>query len=63
MKNEAVLLNKNIRMVALDLDGTTFDSAGDISERTVKTLEEAAAVGAHIVVSTGRSYASLPKHI
>mgnify|MGYP002735030171 CR=1 FL=1 len=46
MKNEADLLNKNIRMVALDLDGTTFDSAGDISERTVKTLEEAAAAGA-----------------
>ncbi len=63
MKNEAELLNKNIRMVALDLDGTTFDSAGDISERTVNTLEEAAAAGTHIVVSTGRSYASLPKHI
>ncbi|MBR3331259.1 MAG: HAD family phosphatase [Mogibacterium sp.] len=63
MKNTADLLKKNIRMVALDLDGTTFDSAGDISERTVKTLEEAAAAGAHIVVSTGRSYASLPEHI
>ena len=63
MKNEAELLKKNIRMVALDLDGTTFDSAGDISEHTVNTLEEAAAAGAHIVVSTGRSYASLPQHI
>jgi hydroxymethylpyrimidine pyrophosphatase-like HAD family hydrolase len=31
MKNEADLLKKNIKMVALDLDGTTFDSAGDIS--------------------------------
>ena len=56
-------MKKNIRMVALDLDGTTFDSAGDISEHTVNTLEEAAAAGAHIVVSTGRSYASLPDHI
>lgn len=63
MKNETELLKKNIRMVALDLDGTTFDSAGDISEHTVNTLEEAAAAGAHIVVSTGRSYASLPQHI
>ena len=63
MKNETELLKKNIRMVALDLDGTTFDSAGDISGRTVKTLEDAAAAGAHIVVSTGRSYASLPDHI
>ena len=47
----------------MDLDGTTFDSAGGISERTVDTLEAAAALGMHIVVSTGRSYASLPQHI
>ncbi len=63
MKNEAELLKKNIRLVAMDLDGTTFDSAGDISERTVAALESAAQLGVHIVVSTGRSYASLPKHI
>ncbi len=63
MKNEAELLKKNIRLVAMDLDGTTFDSAGDISERTVAALENAARLGVHIVVSTGRSYASLPKHI
>ena len=50
-------------MVALDLDGTTFDSAGDISGRTVAALEEAARQGTHIVISTGRSYASLPQHI
>lgn len=63
MKNEADLLKKNIKMVALDLDGTTFDSSGSLSERTSRTLEEAAAAGAHIVVSTGRSYASLPEHL
>ncbi len=63
MKKETELLKKNIKMVALDLDGTTFDSTGGISDRTVRTLEEAAAHGAHIVVSTGRSYASLPDHI
>ncbi len=63
MKKEAELLEKNIRAVALDLDGTTFDSAGDISGRTVAALEAAAALGTHIVVSTGRSYASLPQHI
>ena len=63
MKNESELLKKNIKLVALDLDGTTFDSAGDISERTVAALEDAARLGVHIVVSTGRSYASLPDHI
>lgn len=63
MKKESELLNKNIKMVALDLDGTTFNSTGGISEKTVAVLEEAAAGGTHIVVSTGRSYASLPKHL
>jgi len=63
MKREEELLKKNIRMVALDLDGTTFNSAGDISERTADTLTKAASRGVHIVVSTGRSYASLPQHI
>lgn len=63
LKTEAELLKKNIRMVALDLDGTTFNSAGDISERNVAALTEAASAGVHIVVSTGRSFASLPDHI
>ena len=62
-KSEAELLKKNIRMVALDLDCTTFNSAGKISEGNKKALEEAAAKGVHVVVSTGRSYASLPEHI
>ncbi len=54
---------KPIRIVALDLDGTTFDSQGQLSERTKGVLEEAARRGVHIVVSTGRAYASLPEHI
>lgn len=62
-KSESELLKKNITTVALDLDGTTFNSAGDISEENVRALEEAAAKGAHIIVSTGRSYSSLPDHI
>ena len=52
-----------IKMVALDLDGTTFNSAGDISDRTVKTLSKCKGMGVHVVVSTGRSYNSLPDHI
>ena len=62
-KSESELLKKNITTVALDLDGTTFNSAGDISEENVRALEEAAAKGVHIIVSTGRSYSSLPDHI
>ena len=62
-KSESELLKKNITTVALDLDGTTFNSAGDISEENVRALEEAAAKGVHIIVSTGRSYSSLPDYI
>lgn len=52
-----------IRMVALDLDGTTFNSAGKLSEYTREVLEEAGRRGVHIVVSTGRSYTSLPDEV
>ena len=52
-----------IRMIALDLDGTTFNSKGQLTERTKNTLEAAAAKGVYVVVSTGRSYNSLPPAI
>lgn len=51
----------SIRMVALDLDGTTLNSQGKITEYTRSVLEEAGRNGVHIVVSTGRSYKSLPE--
>ena len=63
LKDESELKTKNIRMVALDLDGTTLNSAGDISERNASAIEEAASKGIHIVVSTGRSFRSLPSAI
>ncbi|MDO4518429.1 MAG: Cof-type HAD-IIB family hydrolase [Bacillota bacterium] len=55
--------NYEIKMVALDLDGTTFNSEGKLSDRTKETLEKAAAQGVHIVVSTGRAYTALPEQI
>lgn len=53
----------NIKMIALDLDGTTFDSSGRITERTADAIRKADNKGVHIVVSTGRSYTSLPENI
>lgn len=52
-----------IRLVALDLDGTTFNSAGEVSERTEDTLSRCRDAGVHVVVSTGRAYNSLPDQI
>ena len=53
----------SIRMVALDLDGTALNSAGKLTERTIDSFARSAAKGVHIVVSTGRSYNSLPEQV
>ena len=52
-----------IRMVALDLDGTTLNSAGELTDHTMDVLERAGDKGVHIVVSTGRPYGSLPEAV
>ncbi len=53
----------SIRMIALDLDGTTLTSDRRVTERTVEAFRLAAEEGVHIVVSTGRAYTSLPDNI
>ena len=53
----------SIRLIALDLDGTTLNSAKHISARTRHALEAAAKQGVHIVVATGRPFAALPKDV
>lgn len=52
-----------IKMVGLDLDGTTLNKEGKLSELTKKALHKAMKRGIHIVVTTGRTFASLPKEI
>ncbi|MCL1982921.1 MAG: Cof-type HAD-IIB family hydrolase [Clostridiales bacterium] len=53
----------DIRLIALDLDGTTLDSKGRLSARTKGTLEAAAKKGVHVVISTGRAYSALPADV
>ena len=50
-------------MIALDLDGTLFNNAKKITERTRLALERAAASGIHIVISTGRPVTAIPKEV
>lgn len=57
------MTDKNIKMVALDLDGTTLSSNGTITERTVSAFEKAMERGVHIIISTGRTFQSLPKQL
>ena len=49
-----------IRMIALDLDGTTLDRKMRVTERTVQAIEEAAGRGVRVVDFHGPdiSYAS-----
>ena len=49
-----------IRLIALDLDGTLFNDQGIISEANRKAIREATAQGIEVVVSTGRPLCGLP---
>lgn len=54
---------KNIRIVALDLDGTLLDSQKRLSERNRRALERAAAKGVLIVPTTGRFFGMMPEAV
>lgn len=55
--------DKKIRMVALDLDGTTLNERGKLSPRTIEAFHTAMERGVHIVICTGRTFASLPQEL
>lgn len=45
------------KLISLDLDGTTLDPQGKITEGTLKAIRYAKSKGVHVVVNTGRSFA------
>ena len=53
----------DIKLIALDLDRTTLDSAGRLSARTKNTLEAAIKKGVHVVIATGRARTALPEDV
>lgn len=48
------------KIIALDIDGTLFDSKGKISQRTLKAIHACTQAGINVVFSTGRDYDLLP---
>lgn len=52
-----------IKLIALDLDGTTLNNEGKLTEGNRKALQAAADKGVAIVVATGRPFCALPKEI
>ena len=53
-------MSANIKLIALDLDGTLFNSEGKITEETKKEIKRATDKGVHVVISTGRPYNGVP---
>ena len=51
---------KDIKLVALDLDGTLFDNSSRISERNLTAIRSNTDKGIHVVISTGRPFEGIP---
>jgi Cof subfamily protein (haloacid dehalogenase superfamily) len=56
-------MKKDIKIIALDLDGTLLDSQKCLSEENRRALEEAASRGVLIVPTTGRFFGMMPQSI
>ena len=53
----------NIRLIALDLDGTLLNSAKELTPRSRAALAAAAEAGIEIVPSTGRFFGGMPEAV
>lgn len=52
----------DIKLVALDLDGTLFDSNGNISQGSIDAIKYAIGKGVHVVIASGRHFEGLNLH-
>lgn len=52
-----------VKLIALDLDGTTLNSIGELNAKTKETIESAIKKGVHVVIATGRAYTALPDEL
>ena len=52
-----------IKLIALDLDGTTLNDDKHISEANKAALEEAVEKGVNVVIATGRAFSALPDDV
>lgn len=51
---------KDIKLVALDLDGTLFDNSSRISKRNLTAIRSITDKGIHVVISTARPFEGIP---
>ncbi len=57
------MIKEKIKLLALDLDGTTLRSDSTLSDRVKRSLETAIQSGIEVVAASGRPYASMPESI
>lgn len=53
-------MEKEIRLIALDMDGTLFNQHSEISATDQDTIRQITARGVEVAISTGRPYIGLP---
>lgn len=53
-------MTEQIKLVALDMDGTLFNDKLEITEENQQAIKAALAAGVHVIISTGRPYCGLP---
>lgn len=53
----------DIKIIALDLDGTTLNSKKELTEGTKAAIQDAIEAGIHVIPSTGRTLCNIPKDL
>lgn len=56
-------MNRKIKMIGLDLDGTLLTTEKELTPYTREVLERALAQGIEVLVSTGRPFSAVPKEV
>ena len=56
-------MTPEIKLIALDLDGTLLTSNKELTQRNYRALEKAAEMGIEVVPTTGRLVGALPEVI
>ena len=52
-----------IKLIALDLDGTTLNSLGHLTQVTKEAIEKVIRQNLYVVIATGRAFSTLPEEI
>lgn len=63
VKKDKKNMNQNqVKLIAIDMDGTLLNSQKEIPEENIKAIQEATAAGIKIVLCTGRPRSGIVPH-